>query len=345
MAEGAGTRREAVCLPQAALNRLMPLHVVISAQGRVRAVGPTLQRLFGGQRLVGRSILTLFEMRAPARIVDMAGFAARAGHKLNLLPRGTAPALRLRGLAVPLGRAGGGYLVDLSFGIDCPRAVGLLQLSEADFAPTDMTMEVLYLAEANAAVLAEMRGLSGRLDGARLQAEEEALTDPLTGLRNRRASDSLLARLCREGIGFALLHLDLDYFKQVNDRLGHAAGDHVLGVVAAILRRQCRSMDSLARVGGDEFVLILPGLVDELRVARIATRIIEELRRPITVQDESCRIAGSIGYVVVPEGAGSDPATVLKASDAALYAAKKAGRSQVQQGQARPGRQAAAVAP
>lgn len=338
MADGARRpgKRCDCALPSAVLDRLMPLHAVISPLGRVRAAGPTLRRLFGGQRVLGRSFLSLFELRAPARITDMAGFIDRLGQKMSLIPRGAAPALRLRGVAVPLGRAEQGYLVNLSFGFDCPRAVAQLHLTEADFAPTDLIMEMLYLTEANAAVLGEMRGMSARLDGARVQAEEEALTDPLTGLRNRRASDSLLARLCREGTGFALMHLDLDYFKQVNDRYGHAAGDHVLGVVAGVLRRQCRAMDSLARVGGDEFVLILPGLTDAPRIALIAERIVEELTRPIPFDGKTCRIAGSIGYVIVPEGAEADPSEVLVASDMALYAAKQAGRGRVQAGAAPP---------
>ncbi|MCB6178345.1 GGDEF domain-containing protein [Rhodobacter sp. Har01] len=329
-------RRSEVTLRPQVLAWLMPMHVVLSASGRVRQVGPTLKRLFAGQRLVGRSILSLFEMRGPTRIADMAAFADRAGHKLNLIPRGEVPALRLRGVAVPLGRPDDGWLLNLSFGIDCPRAVAMLHLSDADFAPTDMTMEVLYLAEANAAVMGEMRAMSGRLDGARVQAEEEALTDPLTGLRNRRASDSLLARQCRERMAFALLHLDLDYFKQVNDWLGHAAGDHVLVAVAAVLRRVCRAMDSLARVGGDEFVLILPGMTDGPRIARIAERIVDELKQPILFKGEICRISGSIGYVIVREGEAADPSGVLAAADVALYAAKQAGRGRVNEGKALP---------
>ena len=329
-------RRAARCsrpLPMSALDRLMPLHLVLSASGRVRAAGPTLRRLFVGQKVIGRSFLRLFEVRGPARIIDMDGLRARLGGKLNLIPRVGAPALRLRGVAVPLGDCDGGLLVNLSFGIDCPRAVSVLRLTEGDFAPTDMSMEVLYLAEANAAVLAEMRGLSARLEGARQQAEEEALTDPLTGLRNRRASDSLLSRLCREGAGFALMHLDLDHFKQVNDRLGHAAGDHVLAAVAAVLRSTCRALDSLARVGGDEFVLILPGLIEDARISRIAAHIVAELKRPIPYHGDLCQIAGSIGYVIVPDGARIDPATVLATSDAALYAAKQAGRGRVRSAQ------------
>jgi diguanylate cyclase (GGDEF)-like protein len=320
-------RKAAATLRPGLLDGLMPMHALLSARGRIRRVGPTLQRLFAGQRLVGRSILSLFEMRGPARIADMAAFAARAGHKLQLIPRGDMLSLRLRGIAMPLGRPEDGFLLNLSFGFDCPRAVAGLRLTNADFAPTDMTMEVLYLAEANAAVMSEMRAMSLRMDTARVQAEEEALTDPLTGLRNRRASDSVLARLCREGLGFALLHLDLDYFKQVNDLFGHAAGDHVLGAVATVLRRHCRAMDSLARVGGDEFVLIMPGLTEKARIAFIAGRLVNDLRQPIPFQGETCRIAGSLGYVIVKEGVAADPASVMASADEALYAAKEAGRS------------------
>lgn len=311
-----------------ALAQLMPMHLILSPTGRVRAAGPTLCRLFWAGGLIGRSLFTLFEVRGPHRITNATGLRARIGQKLQLMMRGGAqevPALRMRGLAVQLAGEEG-FLVNLSFGIDIVPAVGLLHLTDADFAITDMTMELLYLAEANAAVMAEMRALSERLETARRQAEDEAQTDPLTGLRNRRACDSLLARLCREGRPFAVLHIDLDRFKQVNDTRGHAAGDEVLVEVARRLRDGTGSRDLLARVGGDEFVVLLPGSASPRRLRLISQALIQALSRPILYQGAACQISASIGVAIVAEGAGLEPAAVLAQSDAALYAAKEAGR-------------------
>jgi diguanylate cyclase (GGDEF)-like protein len=311
------------------LARLMPLHAILTPEGEVLAAGPMLSRLFPGAPVVGRSFLSLFEIRGgPGRISDMAGLTARLFQKLHVSPHGMTSGLRLRGMAVPLSD-GRGVLVNLSFGIDVVRAVRQLHLSDADFAPTELAMELLYLAEAIAAVRGEMRELSLRLVDARQQAQQEALTDPLTGLRNRRACDSFLSRLCREASGFSLIHIDLDYFKQVNDKLGHAAGDHVLQRVARTLTGLARSSDCLARVGGDEFMVVMPGLTDADRLISIGEAIVEALACPIPFHGEVCCISGSVGFAIVPEGISASPAEVLSEADMMLYAAKEAGRGRV----------------
>jgi diguanylate cyclase (GGDEF)-like protein len=217
-------------------------------------------------------------------------------------------------------------LLNLSFGIDLIAAVRELALTDADFVATDLAMELLYLAEANAAVTRELRGLNLRLEGARLAAEEEALTDPLTRLRNRRAADLLLDRLGAARTNFALLHLDLDYFKQVNDTLGHAAGDHVLEEVGRILRAELRAEDCAARVGGDEFLVILAGRIDPPVLQGIADRIIRRIARPMPIGDATAEVSASIGIVRSPDFADADPTAMLAAADRALYAAKQSGR-------------------
>lgn len=318
---------EALGLMPGDLGRIMPLHAILSPDGRVLGAGPTLAKVFPGDQILGKPFLGLFEIRGPGWIGDLEALLARAGQKLHLSPRGAAAGLRLRGILAPLNP--GGYLVNLSFGIDVARAVGQLQLTDRDFAPTDLAMELLYLAEANTAVRGEMRELSRRLVGARLQAQEEAQTDPLTGLRNRRACDSFLTRLCRERAPFSLMQIDLDYFKQVNDRLGHAAGDHVLKYVARVLTAQARVMDCVARVGGDEFMVVLPGLVEPNRLIALGEKIIAQVSRPIAYQEERCEISASIGFSIVQEGLGPDPAIALAEADIMLYAAKEGGRGRV----------------
>lgn len=310
------------------LGRIMPMHTILTPEGHVLSAGPTLLRLFPGETILGKSFFGLFELRAPVWITDMAGLTSRCFHKLRLSPRGPGAGLRMRGIAVPLDD-GKGLLVNLSFGIDVMRAVRKMQLTDMDFAPTDLAMELLYAVEANAAVRGEMRELSRRLVGARLQAQEEAQTDPLTGLKNRRACDSFLSRLCREGASFSLMQIDLDYFKQVNDRLGHAAGDHVLRHVAGVLQSQARVQDCLARLGGDEFTVILPSLTDPARLLAMGERMIDLVNRPIPFQDDHCDVSASIGFAIVPEGLRLDPNEVLGEADTMLYAAKGAGRGRV----------------
>jgi len=221
-------------------------------------------------------------------------------------------------------------IVNLSFGIATAEAVRDHALTNADFAPTDLTVELLYLTEVKAAVMEELAALNARLRAAQRAAEEQALTDALTGLANRRAFDTALGRVLDAalwgGKDFALLHLDLDFFKAVNDTLAHAAGDLVLPHVAAVLRGAMRKQDTVARVGGDEFVLILPGPVDEAMITTIARRIIAELEMPVTFEGEPCRISGSIGATLSTLYERPDADRMLSDADTALYVSKRRGR-------------------
>ena len=312
-------------VPAEALSPFMPMHLLLDREERVVSIGPTLARVLGGQDRVGVKFHDLFEVRAPGGTTSVAQMLDLAGERFRLVVK-SGSRLGLRGLGM---RVSGGeqVLINLSFGIDLIPAVREFALTDADFAATDLAMELLYLAEANAAVTRELRGLNLRLEGARLAAEEEALTDPLTGLRNRRAADLFLERLCTAGAPFGLLHLDLDYFKAVNDTRGHAAGDLVLEQVGRILRDQIRAEDCAARIGGDEFVVIVSGRTEPLVLLAIAERIIARVSQPIDFDGGACHVSASIGIVRTVDMANPDPARILAAADQALYAAKHAGRA------------------
>ncbi len=309
----------------AALDRLMPMHLCLSADGRILSAGPTLARLYGAAGLIGQDFFSTFEIRRPSGIAGPADLSAAAGARLIVLPLGP-DGLSLRGVALPLAGGEGGMLLNLSFGIGVIEAVSRYRLNDADFAVTDLAMELLYLIEAKAAVTDELRQLNLRLQGARDAAEEQALTDTLTGLRNRRALDLALDRAIAEGQSFGLMHIDLDYFKAVNDSYGHAAGDHVLREVGQALMSETRKMDTVARVGGDEFVLVFSGLTDPERLSRIADRIVARLSLPIAFEGHSCVISASIGISISSDYDRPDPERMLDDADQALYASKKAGR-------------------
>lgn len=161
---------------------------------------------------------------------------------------------------------------------------------------------------------------------------EEALTwevdhDRLTGLLSRRSFDRLLERTFagpREGdAAVSLLMVDLDDFKAINDRLGHATGDRVLGTVAQRLRAALRRGDPLARWGGDEFAVVVETDARGLRAGGVAQRLLAVTRQPLPLEEGPCLVHASIGVAVWRPA--EDPSSLPQRADRALYAAKAAG--------------------
>lgn len=161
------------------------------------------------------------------------------------------------------------------------------------------------------------------------RTEQLALEDPLTGLANRRAFErqlrQSLAHAFRQSHSVALLLADLDGLKEMNDSLGHASGDVVLQTIADRLRLGVREEDTVCRVGGDEFAVILDNINDIASVEHIADRILEEVDRPFTLEGKPIPLALSIGIGLFPEDAG-DEKKLFKVADEALYRAKESGR-------------------
>src|SRR5258706_1413223 len=176
-----------------------------------------------------------------------------------------------------------------------------------------------------------------RADEERQQAEQRTLHmahhDALTGIPNRSlAMDRIqqaIAQAHREGRRSAILFLDLDNFKTINDSLGHHVGDALLIEVARRLPHCLREGDTIARLGGDEFVVNMPDLVNVLAVAAVATRLLEALRQPYHVDTYDLRIGASIGISVYPDD-GADIQTLMRNADTAMYHAKENGRDNFQ---------------
>ncbi len=172
-------------------------------------------------------------------------------------------------------------------------------------------------------------------DIAEQHATEERLRhmathDDLTGLPNRSLlSDRLrmaIAQSKRTGAGFTVLALDLDGFKKVNDALGHPVGDALLRVAAVRFREVLRTIDTLARVGGDEFVAVLPAAVDPAEIQVIARRMIATTQLPFEIDDHVLYVSTSVGAAIYPEH-GDSEVKLLAHADTALYRAKETGKS------------------
>ncbi|HET9314780.1 MAG TPA: PAS domain S-box protein, partial [Vicinamibacteria bacterium] len=187
--------------------------------------------------------------------------------------------------------------------------------------PDDITL--LQVASGLAAVAIEQRGLTDRL-------AHQAHHDALTGLPNRVLFEDRLgvaiSHAHRHGRQLAVLFLDLDQFKVINDSLGHGLGDRLLQAVADRLQVTVREGDTVARQGGDEFILLLPFIPNAVDAAKVARKILEALRQPFHLDGHDLYITTSIGISVYPED-GTTASALLKHADMAMYDAKEHGRN------------------
>lgn len=165
------------------------------------------------------------------------------------------------------------------------------------------------------------------------QLEYRAYYDSLTGLPNRllfrdRVVNSLQSAR-RNRVGLSVMYLDLDHFKLVNDGLGHSFGDALLADVAQRLQTALRASDTISRIGGDEFSILLPEVVSMEAVAGVARKILESLTKPFRLDGHDLFVTASIGIACYPAD-GDDVETLLKCADAAMYRSKELGRNQSQ---------------
>ena len=190
------------------------------------------------------------------------------------------------------------------------------------------------LAEAERAVKSYQNHLEQRVEQRTLQLQHLAEHDPLTNLPNRRQLFRRLeemlgeAALARETAHLAVLFLDLDNFKTINDTLGHEFGDRVLAAIGVRLRELAGDAGTIARLGGDEFTLLLPYSGDPGEVMQRAEHLVAGFQRPLQIDRREVAVGASCGVALYP-GHGRDAETLLRAADAALFRAKELGRNRL----------------
>ncbi|NEM04812.1 histidine kinase N-terminal 7TM domain-containing diguanylate cyclase [Geodermatophilus normandii] len=291
--------------------------LVVDPGGVLIDVNPAAERLLRRLRpeldgaLVGRP---LPEVAGPTAVTVLGTTERLDGHRVAEVRPGVWVDVRDSAVADPRGRALGRILVVRDVSEQQERQVAVERLNR-------QLAEQVEEVERLRAVLAE-----------------EAVRDPLTGLHNRRyldrALDADLAHRPRSG-QLSLLVVDIDHFKTVNDRFGHAAGDRVLTSVAGTLSAAVRGGDTAARLGGEEFVVVLPGAGREQALVRA-----EQVRREVAaaqhlLDGEPVAVTVSVGVAVCPAD-GTSAAALLEAADRALYTAKATGRDRVVAAEAAP---------
>jgi diguanylate cyclase (GGDEF)-like protein len=173
--------------------------------------------------------------------------------------------------------------------------------------------------------------MAEQLNAQLMVLSRQALRDPLTQLPNRvlfmdRLKRSI-ARARHQERTVAVLYLDLDDFKRINDTYGHDGGDQLLLQVAARLQAGLRTEDTAARLGGDEFIVLLDGVASEADAVNVVERLMEQLLRPYTVADARLTVAASIG-VALTDGHDANVEDLVRRADAAMYRAKGRGKGQ-----------------
>lgn len=218
---------------------------------------------------------------------------------------------------------------------------GIIYLTE-DITERRSAQEALLRARTELEQRVAERTAELALTNARLQAEIQerklaeqqirylANHDALTGLPNRRLLDDRLRQALelarRNGHQVALQYIDLDHFKPVNDRFGHHVGDQLLQAIAQRLRGLLRAVDTVARVGGDEFVVVLPAMQSDAAAGETAQKVLAALAQPYRIEGQALTVTPSIGVALYPRDA-NDAETLLRCADAAMYEAKRSGRA------------------
>jgi diguanylate cyclase (GGDEF)-like protein/PAS domain S-box-containing protein len=196
--------------------------------------------------------------------------------------------------------------------------------------PVDSAKGMLY--ETTAIDISQLRRHQAELQTAKDAAVHESLNDALTGLPNRKMLalklDELLEEVRCDGSMLAMLYIDLDGFKAINDSLGHAIGDGLLVAVAARLRSRIRQQDILARMGGDEFVVILDSIQAKDESALVGGNLLSALSNPFSVDGHEVSVGASVGISIFPDSAiGSEE--LIKEADSAMYVAKREGKGRM----------------
>jgi diguanylate cyclase (GGDEF)-like protein len=268
-----------------------------AAEARLRAVAAMAERALAG--------------------ADPADLAAEAVELMRTTLPIAGAEVRLAGGA-PLAS----YGLTTEAGIRLPIGIGdeLLVSPERELSDEEMNL-VRAAANTLATALARLRGEE--------RMRHDAVHDPLTGMANRRLLrdrlEHALARTEREGGATGVLFVDLDSFKQVNDAYGHATGDAVLVELGRRLRTAVRPADTVARVGGDEFIVVCEE-ADEESVLAVSHRLQESIRLPLTAGGVQHRLSASIGIAL----GHTNPDALLGHADAAVYRAKAVGRGRVE---------------
>jgi diguanylate cyclase (GGDEF)-like protein len=293
-----------------------PFHLRVDARLRVVAAGRSLPRLCPGLTL-GDDVNRHLVHCAPSGPVTAGRLDVPSSRAVILRTVGTEVMLRCQVLPEP----DGGRLLLATPWLTGSDAMARSGLTVADFAPHDPSPDFAFVSQGQLTALDDVRRLADRLREMESQRRHQALHDALTGVGNRRR---FAEQLRSAPDGTAMVLVDVDGFKEVNDTFGHPVGDAVLCAVAERIGALTEPSDTVCRLAGDEFAVLVGGPTAAVRSTAVATGIVQAMRSPVVLGTRRVTVTISVG--VVPH---EPPDTLVRNADVALYAAKRGGRGQV----------------
>ncbi len=326
----AGVDVHSVTVSKVSLDAVMPLRLQVDDSGVIIDAGRTFQKLLPDQQLLGELFTNFIRLSKPRHLAGYQHVSELVGQKLvfNAVAHSD---FSLQAMVIEL-QEPTTWLFSFSLGSNLSSVIDTFGLHSKDFSLIDSSVDLMQVAAMQAELLSTSRDLTTRLEASRQEAERRALTDELTGLPNRRAFRQHLNELSTTASAdektLNVLHIDLDNFKNINDRYGHAVGDGVLIKAAELILSTLRPNDFVARIGGDEFVI---ALFDDATIEdahTIAQRIVTRLSEPFSIDGYTCQIGASVGLNACLVSDECDLEQIIIDADRALYEAKNAGRGQ-----------------
>lgn len=321
------------------LSAVDPFHIALDDQLRILSIGRTLKKLVTDDMAIGSLFFEMFEVMVPRAGVFSGTLESAIGKRIEVkvLPAlaQNGEALELRGSLnkATLNGERPGYYLSFNLGRNITHVIDTFALTESDFAIADFSMDMVAVMQLQTAMLSDSTEMAERLDSARQDAEDRLRLDHTTGLLNRLGLMEYLQALKSQQHSdqeTVLLHIDLDRFKQLNDAFGHAAGDAMLVRTAQLMKDFVSEKDACARIGGDEFVIVLSQINDQRVVISRAADLIKEISKPVNYASAVITVGASIGLRHLKGSEDWTPEALLLDADIALYAAKRQGRARVQ---------------
>ncbi|MEM9707537.1 MAG: EAL domain-containing protein [Pseudomonadota bacterium] len=315
----------AITVSHQILARLLPFHLLLDPAGLVLAAGPSLAKLVEPSPLIGAPVFDVLRVVRPQRFDASKGFQTLFGKRLSVEIRalGDAKSSLIFGIALELDHGGSPHIfLALTPSVNARTFIEEHGLKISDFGPADGSADIAPLLAMQEDMLEDGKKKSLRLEMARDAAERLANHDALTGLPNRRALMEYLNEILSQN-AVTVLHLDLDKFKEINDSLGHAAGDAALKHTASAMVKTLGREALCARLGGDEFVGVLNGQWPASQLHALADRLIAEIMEPFAWSGEFLTVGASVGIASARPEAEMNADKILHHADLALYEVKR----------------------